>query len=213
MGRTAKQRGPLPPSMPSILASLVLARPELTAEEIADVCGVSSRSVARMAEVVSALDLTAVSTLKVREPDLQTVLGTAMALKSLELIDSDPRGAVSLAFGAKLSAETRKTLTPEQTSRPGGMVAFIEHLDNRQVVIQGQALKPLSLDTGLSLGGGDEVIQALTVGMSDNDHYVMAEPQPIATADSMTPTGGGGVARGQGELLERRDDAEIIAEE
>ena len=192
---------------------MVLAHPELTAQEIAEVYGISDRTVQTMADLVNGISMTAVSDLKRREVDLQAVLGTKMALKSLELLDSDPRGAVSLAFGAKLSAETRKVLTPEQHSRPGGMVAFIEHLDQRQVVIQGQSLKPGDPQTRLSLGGEHEVNQALTVGMSDNDHYDMMEPRPTGAAEVVPPTGGGGVAMSQAELVDGSHDAETFAEE
>ena len=214
MGRTAKQRGPLPPSMPTVLATMVLSHPEMTAQELADACGLSVSSVQRMAEVVRGIDISAVNALKVQEPVLQTILGTKMALKSLELIDSDPRGAVSLAFGAKLSAETRKALTPEQTSRPGGMVAFIEHLDNRHITcIAGDALKPPSLDTTFLGGDGDAVNQALTVGMSDNDHSVNQAPPQVVAAEDAHTTGVGGGNLSRDESRGSLSDAETLAEE
>lgn len=213
MARTAKQRGPIAPPTANLVATMVLAHPEMTAQEIAEIYGIGKQTVQTMADLVSSIDLAAVNVLKVREPDLQTVLGTTMALESLKMVKTDPRGAVSLAFGAKLSAETRKALTPEQTSRPGGMVAFIEHLDNRQVVIQGQTLKPASLDTGLSQGGEDAINQGLMALMSDNDHSVNQAPPQVVAADGVPTTGVGGGNLSSGEDQGAERGAETIAEE
>lgn len=178
-----------PEGLASAVTVNVLAFPHLPAQEIAERLGLSTRRVMKTVEVIRAIDMQAVAELKPREMDLQTLLGTRMALKSHELLDSDPRTAVSLAFGAKLTAETRKVLAGNDTSSPRSILAFIENLDNRQVTVIQQnaetpAIPPMIIES--------ESIQEVTDATSDNTHYDMvSRAAPMVGPDGMPTTANG----------------------